>query len=76
MTEYSRFDGILIGYLPVKGLYELKTYSAGVIDGEFTERLKAITTSCPNHYRHLLNRPCRFFVDRDLRCDRIEVTED
>jgi hypothetical protein len=72
---HGRFDGILIGYLPHQGHYELKTYAAGIIHGTFTDRLKSITRSCPSHYHHLINKPCRFFVDDDLRCDRIELSD-
>jgi hypothetical protein len=71
----SRFDGILLGYLPYQGEYELKTYTTGILHGRFTERLSNILSSNPSYYHHLINTPCRFIVDHDLRCDRIERTE-
>jgi hypothetical protein len=71
----SRYDGVLIGFLPYSGEYELRLYEGAVLHGKFNEPLKTAIRSCPSSPLVWLNRQCTIITDDDLNCEKVKLNE-
>jgi hypothetical protein len=69
----SIYFGILQGYLPYAGEFEIITYTGCVIFGKFSDDCRSAVKANPRMFAHLLNRHVKIVFDQENRC--ISVTD-
>lgn len=71
----SRYFGILLGYLPYEGHWEIKLYEGGIVTGSFDYTLHQILKADNRYYQRLIGQHCCFELNEFLECVRIKLNE-
>lgn len=71
----SIYHGVLLGYLPYHGEFELEHYEGGVLFSQFSDELKSILSANNCYLQPLIGKHCKITLDRDGDCTSIVLNE-
>lgn len=71
----SIYHGVLLGYLPNAGEFEVEHYEGAIMLGRFADPLKGTLLADPKYLYTLIGHHCRIVINGDGCCIKMELNE-
>ncbi len=71
----SIYHGVLLGYLPNAGEFEVQHYEGAIMLGRFADPLKGVLLADSKYLFTLIGRHCRIVINGDGCCINMELNE-
>jgi hypothetical protein len=72
----SRYFGVLLGYLPIQGLWELQLYEGDVMSGAFDDHLKHTLQHDVRYFAYLIKQPCWIEINEQGECCKLKHNDE